>query len=330
MARARHWIGMLAALSVLALVPPASASASGPKLTVPKADLEAAFKCPIDPTNATQTPLMFVTGTGATGDQGYLIGQDAFEAYRHPVCYMNFPDFTTADIQVSVQYLVYGLRKEFKMAGRKVAVFGISQGGLLSRFALTYWPDLRRKVSDVLAAAGTQHGTTVFRGCSDTSPCAPANWQQGRHSNLLDAINAQPDETPGGVSYTTVRSLSDETVQPQGGEHPTSALEGARNILIQDVCPGRTTTHIGTAVDSVSFVAFVGAVERNRKGKQGAAKVSRLPSDVCDRPYATGLDEAQTSAFLSASGGLIETQQAQVPKVAGEPKVRKIFRRLAP
>jgi hypothetical protein len=321
---------MLAALSVLALVPPASASASGPKLTVPKADLEAAFKCPIDPTNATQTPLMFVTGTGATGDQGYLIGQDAFEAYGHPVCYMNFPDFTTADIQVSVQYLVYGLRKEFKAAGRKVAVFGISQGGLLPRFALTYWPDLRRKVSDVLAAAGAQHGTTVVRGCSDTSPCAPADWQQGRHSNLLDAINAQPDETPGDVSYTTVRSLSDETVQPQGGKHPTSALEGARNILIQDVCPGRTTTHIGTAVDSVSFVAFVDAIERNRKGKQGAANVSRLPSDVCDHPYATGLDEAQTSAFLSASGGLIETQQAQVPKVAGEPKVRKIFRRLAP
>ena len=214
---------------------------------------------------------------------------------------MNFPDFTTADIQVSVQYLVYGLRKEFKAAGRKVAVFGISQGGLLPRFALTYWPDLRRKVGDVLAAAGAQHGTTVGRGCSDTSPCAPADWQQGRHSNLLDAINAQPDETPGDVSYTTVRSLSDETVQPQGGKHPTSALEGARNILIQDVCPGRTTTHIGTAVDSVSFAAFVDAIERNRKGKQGAANVSRLPSDVCDHPYATGLDEAQTSAFLSAS-----------------------------
>ena len=100
---------------------------------------------------------------GATGEQGYLIGEDAFEAYGHPVCYVNFPDFTTADIQVSVQYLVYGLRQEFKMACRKVAVFGISQGGLLPRFALTYWPDLRRKVADVLSAAGTQHGTTVSR-----------------------------------------------------------------------------------------------------------------------------------------------------------------------
>lgn len=308
----------------------APAAASGPKLTVPQAELEAAFKCPIDPTNATSTPIMFVTGTGATGDQGYLIGQGAFEASGHPVCYVNFPDFTTADIQVSVEYLVYGLRREFEMAGRKVAVFGISQGGLLPRFGLTYWPDLRGKVSDVLSAAGTQHGTTVLgEGCSATEPCPPAYWQQARHSNLLDAINAQPDETPGGVSYTTVRSLTDETVQPQGGKHPTSSLEGASNILIQDVCPGRTTTHIGTAVDSVTLDAFVDALAHNGKGNKGAAKVSRLPANVCDHPYATGLDEAQTSLFLGASDGLIDANQGQAPKVPGEPPVRKVFKRPA-
>jgi hypothetical protein len=323
--------GLAALASVVGLaIPAAPTSASGPKLTVPKADLRAALTCPIDPTNATRTPLMFATGTGATGDQGYLLDRDAFEAYGHPVCYVNFPDFATADIQVSVQYLVHGLRREYKLAGRKVAVFGISQGGLLPRFALTYWPDLRRKVSDVLSAAGTQHGTTVSFGCSETSACAPAGWQQARHSNLLDALNAQPDETPGDVSYTTVRSLFDEIVQPQGGKHPTSALEGARNILIQDVCPGRTTTHIGTAADSVSFAAFVDAIRRHHKGKRGAAKVSRLPGDVCDHPYASGLDEARTSAALKASGGLIVTQLGQVPTVTAEPKVRRVFRRPAP
>jgi hypothetical protein len=215
------------------------------------------------------------------------------------------------------------------MAGRKFAVFGISQGGLLPRFALTYWPDLRRKVSDVLAAAGTQHGTTVLRGCTPATPCTPANWQQARHSNLLDAINSQPDETPGDMSYTTVRSFADETVQPQGGKHPTSALDGARNILIQDVCPGRATTHIGTAVDSVSFVAFVDAIAHGGKGKKGAAKVSRFPDDVCARPYATGLDEGRTTTFLNASGGLVSGQQARAPKVAAEPRVRKVFRRPA-
>jgi hypothetical protein len=303
-------------------------AASGPGLTVPQSDLDAAVKCPIDPTNAALTPIMLVTGTGASGDQAYLIGQGAFEAYGHPVCYVNFPDFTTADIQVSVQYLVYGLRKEFALAHRKVAVIGISQGGLLPRFALTYWPDLRKKVSDVVAAAGTQHGTNIGRGCSAATPCAPANWQQIRGSHLLRALNSQPDETPGKVSYTTVRSLTDQTVQPQGGKHPTSALEGASNILIQDVCPGRATTHIGTAVDSVTFAAFVDAVAHGGKEKRGAARVSRFPSDVCSHPYAPGLNEAQTTLFLNGSGGLIDAQQAQVPKVPAEPPVRKVFKRV--
>lgn len=320
---------VLAAAACLALGA-SPAAASGPDLRVPQSDLEAAFECPIDPTNATSTPLMFVTGTGASGDQGYLIGQSAFEAYGHPVCFVNFPDYTTADIQISVQYLVYGLRKEYELAGRKVAVFGISQGGLLPRFALTYWPDLRRKVSDVLSAAGSQHGTSLARGCSSAIPCAPANWQQIRHSNLLDAINSQADETPGDVSYTTVRSLTDETVQPQGGMRPTSALEGARNILIQDICPGRATTHIGTAVDSVAFAAFLDAIAQPGKQKQGAANPSRFPADVCAHPYATGLDEVQTSAFLNGSGGLIGSQQGAVPKVAAEPRVRPAFLRLAP
>jgi hypothetical protein len=325
-------IGKIVALLAMAsLVFASTTAAAGPKLTVPKSDLEAAFECPIDPTGATKTPLMFVTGTGASGDQGYLIGQDAFEAYGHPVCYVNFPDFTTADIQVSVEYLVYALRKEYAMAGRNIAVFGISQGGLLPRFALTYWPDLRDKVDDVLSAAGTQHGTNLGaeEECSESSPCIPAGWQQRRGSDLLNAINSQSDETPGDVSYTTVRSLTDETVQPQGGKHPTSSLEGASNILIQAVCPGRETTHIGTAVDSVSFNAFIDGIEHEGKAKKGAAKVSRFPSDTCDHPYATGLDEEQTTAFLEGSGGLVGSQQDQAPKVPREPKVRKVFLRPA-
>ena len=70
------------------------------------------------------------------------------------MCTVNFPDFTTADIQVSVQYLVNGIRSMERRAGRPIAVIGISQGGLLPRFALTYWPSLRAQVTDVLAAAG--------------------------------------------------------------------------------------------------------------------------------------------------------------------------------
>jgi len=327
----RHLGLVLAAALALAFAAPAAAK-PGPKLTVPEADLAAAFHCPRPVENATTTPLMLVTGTGASGAQAYSIGEAAFEAYGHPACYVDFPENTTADIQVSVQYLVYGLRQEAALSGRKVAVFGISQGGVLPRFALTYWPDLRRTVSDVLAAAGTQHGSNVGKrsgnGCSASHPCTAAGWQQQKGSDLLEALNSQPDETPGDVSYTTVRSLADETVQPQGGKHPTSALEGASNILIQDVCPGRTTTHIGTAMDSVSFAAFADAIGHGGKGRKGAAKVSRLPPDVCSHPYAPGLDEATTTALLSAAGALTSSQSSSATQLTAEPPVRGYVKRL--
>ncbi len=317
------------ALGVLALALfgfAAPAAASGPALTVSNSDMRAALKCVGKVAHAKRTPVMLVTGTGVTGDQTYALGKPALDAYGHPVCYINFPDFMTADVQVSVQYLVYGLRREFRMAGRKVAVFSISQGGLLASFALTYWPDLRHKVSDVLSAAGTQHGTTVNR-CSAAGLCPPAAWQQLRGSNLLTALNRNPDETPGPVSYTTVRSLTDETVKPQGGKHPASVLAGARNILIQDICPGRKTSHIGTAVDSVTYAAFIDAVRRRGAGKRGAAKVSGLGADVCSHPFAKGLDQETTAALVTGAGGLVVNQVLAAPKVSAEPKVRRVFRR---
>ncbi len=65
---------------VLSLAVTAPAAASGPPLTVSKAKPPAAYKCPIPVSMyPTATPVMFVTGTGASGDQGYLIGQDAFD-----------------------------------------------------------------------------------------------------------------------------------------------------------------------------------------------------------------------------------------------------------
>ena len=112
-------------------------------------------------------------------------------------------------------------------------------------------------------------------------------------------------------------------VQPQTGPHPTSALKGATNILIQSVCPGRQVSHIGTVLDSVAFAAFTDAIAH-----KGAARISRLPKDVCAHPYAPGLDEAGTSAILGASGNLITPRLvSQVPRVAAEPPVRAYVRR---
>ena len=297
------------------------ALAADPPLTVPSAKLAASLKCAGTLKGSAKQPLMLVTGTGASGDQAYAIGKGAFDAWGAPVCWVNFPQFTTGDIQIAVQYLVSGIRTEERRAGRPISVFGISQGGLLPRIALTYWPSLRAKVTDVIAAAGTQHGTTVGTISACAKGCPPADFQQAAGSNLLKALNAQPDETPGPTSWTTVRSATDETVQPQTGPHPTSALKGATNILIQSVCPGRQVTHIGTALDSVNFAAIADAVTH-----KGPAEVARFPKDVCANLYAPGLDPATTLSLLGAANGLTSSQGGAAPTVRREPKVLALFR----
>jgi len=286
---------------------------------VPTTKLRAALKCTDGVRDAQRTPVMLVTGTGVSGDEAYAIGKPTFDLDGAPACWVNFPNHTTADVQVSVQYLVYGLRAMSARAGRPVAVFGISQGGLLPRIALTYWPSLRAKVPDVIAAAGSQHGTTAgsLAACRRDG-CTPAAWQQAARSKFLTALNRRGrDETPGPTAWTTVRSATDETVRPTTGPRPTSALKGATNVLIQDVCPGRAVSHIGTALDSVTFALFDDAITH-----RGPARVSRLPAGVCEHPYAPGLDEAATANIISAAGQLTAGRGTSEPTVKREPPVR--------
>src|SRR3954451_25215424 len=187
-----RWAALLIAAIALANAVPAAAAE--PQLTVPRAKLAAAVHCTAKIRNASQEPILLSTGTGAAGSEFYATLKPALDAYRHPSCYVDYPDFTTADVQVSVQHLVFAIRREARIADRPLAIYGISQGALLPRIALTYWPSLRSKVTDVIAAAGTQHGTTVEvgAGCSASSPCAPALWQQEAGSNFLRALNGQP------------------------------------------------------------------------------------------------------------------------------------------
>jgi hypothetical protein len=276
----------VALATCLAALLASPAAARAPQVTVPRAKLAAAFHCSGRLAGATREPILLSTGTGSTGGDEYALMKPALDRYGHPVCYVDYPQYATADVQVSVQYLVYAIRRTARAAGRPIVVYGISQGALLPRIAITYWPGLAAQVTDVIAAAGTQHGTTAGRGgCSASSPCAPALWQQMAGSDFLRALNRQPDESPGATAWTTVRSLSDQVVQPQGGRHPTSALRGASNILIQSVCPGRNRDHVGTVADSVTFAALVDAVAH--RGPARVARSHRTSATRSTRPGST-------------------------------------------
>jgi triacylglycerol lipase len=291
-----------ALLALGATAPQALAAGSGgePRIGVPAAKLRASLHCQRSVRDAERTPVLLVTGTGVDGAEAWPAGlQLTLTAAGRPSCYVEFPEHTTADIQVSVQYLVHAIRATARRAGRRIAIYGVSQGGLLPRWALTYWPSLRRLATDVVSVAGTHHGTTIFGSllstCGSSCRFTAAAWQQAASAKLQKAIAGYPDETPGRTAWTTVRSLDDEVVQPTSGAHPTSALRGATNVVIQRVCPGRQVSHITTGVDSVSYAALIDAVAH-----RGPAAPKRFSAGVCDRPFAPVLDEQVTRAGIAA------------------------------
>jgi len=324
-------VALAALLVVFGSLQATPASAAEPKPDVGAGALRSSLFCQESATRASRTPVLLVTGTGVDGSEAWPRGiQSSLVRDGIPSCYVNFPQHTTADIQVSVQYLVNAIRVVRQRAGRDIAIYGISQGGLLPRFALTYWPSLRSMVSDVVLLAGTQHGTSVFEALGGL--CAPpcrlpaATWQQAAGSNLLDALNRPGrDETPGSLSWTTVRTLDDDVVQPTSGPNPTSALAGASNLVIQKICPGRKTSHIGSGVDSVSYAAL-----RDAMANPGPAKAARISPTVCRRPYAPGLDPARTAAGIEEAYALAAPRTLQGTDggvlLLAEPSVRRYVR----
>lgn len=304
----------LLAAAGLVLLLAAPAAAAEPALRTPRAKLAAALHCQPAVERARAEPVLLVTGTGIDGSASWaLVTQPELTAAAHPSCFLDFPQHTTGDMQVAAEYVTYGIRTMAKRAGRRIAIYGISQGGVLPRMALTYWPSTRKLVTDAVLLAGTQHGTGSGP-CA--APCAASIWQQARGSKLLRALNAG-DETPGKVAYTTVRSLSDAVVFPTGGPHPTSALRGASNLLVQAVCPGRVIDHIGLAVDTVSFAALLDAIDH-----RGAARASRFPASTCAKPFASSLPEQTVRDGIAALTTQAVTNIVAAPVIPREPKVR--------
>jgi hypothetical protein len=279
---------------------------------------------------ATRTPVLLLPPTGNDGSELYPHGlQVSLTRAGIPSCYVDFPAHTTGDLQISVQYLVYAIRTVYGRAGREIAVYGLSLGALLPRFALLYWPSLRRMVSDAVLVSGDQYGTLSFSAliaavCSRPGcPIPRLRLAAGsRGSNLLRAINRQGrDPTPGPTAWTTVHSLTDEIALPASGPHPTAVLPGASDLVIQKICPGRQTYHIATAFDSVSYAALIDAITH-----PGPARSARISRSVCGHLYAPGLDPRRTSARIAQINAAADSRVYFGALFSREPAVRRWVR----
>jgi len=293
-----------------------AATAVEPQGTVPKAQLAAAVHCHGNLAGAAHTPVLLLPGSGSDGSDLWPSGFGReLSADRVPSCFLDLPGHTTADMQTSAEYVVFALRRMARRARQRVGVYGFSQGGVLARLALTYWPSTRRLVSDVVSAAAPQHGSTVSIDCAAFG-CSASAWQRRADSRLIAALNGG-DESPGRTAWTTLRTLDDGNAQPVSGTHPTSVLDGARNLLMQRICPGRHVEHLAMAFDAVAY-----AVLRDATTHPGPARVRRLPRGICRKIFVGELELEQRRAQLEALNNKIIGNNLAARRLAAEPPVR--------
>ena len=301
---------------VLALTAPLAsmrdaAATTDPPLASDPAALDAAVHCP-PPAHLAADPVLLVHGTATNSAESWDWGlAPALRTTGRDVCTVDIPGRSMGDIQVSTEFVVHAIRSIAATWSRQVAVVGHSQGGLEPRWALRWWPSVRAQVSDLVLLATPNHGARSADGACAFGRCAEAVWQMKTGSAFVTALN-RDDETPGDVDYTSIYSLTDELVQPAAFPSATAAIDGASNVLLQDVCPGRPVHHAGFLHDEVVRRLILDALTH-----VGGADPARLPVGSCQTTWIDGTDPVAGNAALY--GNAFRTFGASYPGASREP-----------
>ena len=294
----------------------------GPALSVKKAALDASLSCNGPLRGLAQDPILLVPGTGLTPQVNFSWNYlRAFDRLGYRWCAVTLPQDATGDIQVAGEYVVSALRTMAKQSGRQVDVLGYSQGGMVPRWALRFWPDTRSLVDDVIGLSPSNHGTVVADAACSARPCTPANHQQASQANFMRALNSGA-ETFAGIDYTVAYTRSDEIVVPNAGPTPSSAVYGGAgrvtNIALQDVCPTDTADHF--AIGSYDAVGF--AIVADALVNDGPAVPGRIPLTTCAQLFQPGVDPLTFSRDYPAMVTYAGNSSGNAPSVPAEPPLR--------
>jgi Lipase (class 2) len=311
-----------------ALVVPATASAvtyapvnqPGPPLSVPQSQLDAALQCSGN-LAAGPTPVLLVHGTGSNPHDNFSWNWGpALDDLGTSWCTVALPGNGMDDVQAGGEYVVNAIRTMHVRAGRRVSILGHSQGGMIPRWALRFWPDSRAMVDDLVGFAPSNHGTASAQ-LTCLPDCAPAIWQQRDDSEFLKALNSY-QETFAGISYTQIYTHTDVVVTPNSNDQGSSSLRTGdgqiENVAIQDVCQLDVSEHL--AVGTMSNTAYALAIDALTYS--GPADPSRInTTSVCTNPLMPGLPPTFASNAAIAAANLLSTI-ATYPHVPSEPGLK--------
>jgi hypothetical protein len=317
--------GLLVVAIATALVAfPAVASAyappnqPGPPLSVAPAQLAAALQCHGALAGAKHEPVLLVPGTtlNPTTDFGYG-WEPALAKLGWPYCTIDLPGNGMGDIQTAGEYVVNAVRTMHARYGGRIDIVGHSQGGMVPRWALRFWPDTRSMVDDLVGLSPSNHGT-LDADAICAVPCAASIWQQRRDAHFLAALNSFQETFPG-ISYTDVYTNTDEVVVPNFGPGASSSLHGGggaiTNVAIQQVCPADVTEHIGIGIyDNTAYQIALDALNH-----AGPADPARVSASACLNPLMPGINPVSFPANYASTLASVATTLASYPRISAEP-----------
>jgi len=317
--------GVLLAMVGVARAGYAPLNQPGPKLEVSGRLLRAALRCTPEVASDPREPILLIPGTTLTPEANFSWNYErALTALGLPYCTVELPNHAMSDIQVAAEYVVYALRRmssfEGKNGARKVQVIGYSQGGMVPRWALRFWPDTRKLVDDDVGLDASNHGTvTAEAACLEA--CAPAVWQQRDNSAFTAALNSYAETFPA-ISYTEVYSQNDEIVVPNLNEQGSSSVHSGAgeiaNIAVQEVCPGHVADHLAMgSYDPVGYALAIDAVTH-----AGPAQASRIAATVCAEPFQPGVDPSTFAQDDAKYDQEISEVFATYPRSKSEPPLK--------
>ena len=179
-----------------------------------------------------------------------------FDRKRWSYCTLQLPENGLGDLQIAAEYIVYAVRTIYHKAKQqkrkhlrrklRLNIIGHSLGGTLPRFAIRFWPDIRRMINHLISFGPTNHGTIMADAACSLAHCPIAVIQQRINSSFICALNSYRETFPS-IKYTTILSKYDEIVRPvQSSEITGKSVE---NIYIQDICPLRIfSEHLSSGV----------------------------------------------------------------------------------
>jgi triacylglycerol lipase len=299
---------------------PTNTNQSGPVLQTAVDKLAAALRCHDAPHSSGGEPALLVHGGTLTGSESWHWNYvPALTNAGIDVCTVDLPDRALTDIQVSAEYVVYAVRQMRENYHCKVDILGHSEGPVVARWAIKFWPDVRNSVDDMVGLEAAYHGTAVTNIFCATGSCVPAAWQLSIGSSFLRALNAD-DETPGDVSYTSIYSLTDDGgAVPQLPQSVSKQGDGATNVPIQSICPVRVVSHVQALADAVAYAVVIDAFAH-----PGPADPSRIDPSVCDQLFLPGVTLDSFAIHVATISAILYAYSSGIayPTVHREPPLR--------